>query len=165
MYAALSLKSIIALVLVAAVSTMAVASTVAVGTTTYQTQSGVQYNVSGYITAVSNGFEVAPNTVAANNPAWTSGSVSHTALTAGDWVYSVNITLTSNTATSTSYTIEVQWIQGNTKTNLTTGIGPTDTIIFTTPASAPSGQYMTFLFDTGSSSFSAPAGIIITVGP
>ncbi|MCL5888396.1 MAG: hypothetical protein M1597_00335 [Candidatus Thermoplasmatota archaeon] len=76
----------------------------------------------------------------------------------------MNIELTASTKVSTTYTIEVQWIQGTSTTNLPTGIGPTDTITFTTPASSPSGQYMTFLFDTGSTSFSAPAGIIITVG-
>ena len=164
MFAALSMKAIIALVVIGVVSTMAVASTVSVGTTTYQTENGVQYDVTGYITAVSNGFEVAPNTVSANSPTWTSGGVSHTALTAGDWVYSVNISLTANTKGSTTYTIEVQWIQGNSATNLPTGIGPADTITFTTPASPSSGQYMTFLFDTGGTSFTAPAGIIITVG-
>ena len=164
MFAALSMKAIIALVLVGAVSTMAVASTVAVGTTTYQTESGVQYNVTGYITAKSIGFEVAPNAVAASSPAWATGAVANTALLAGDWVYSVNLTLTSNTVASTTYTLEVQWIQGTSTTNLPTGIGPTDIISFTTPAKITSGSTMTFLFDTGSSSFSAPAGIIITVG-
>jgi hypothetical protein len=37
-------------------------------------------------------------------------------------------------------------------------------LYFTTPSSITAGQSMTFIFDTGSTSFNAPLGIVITVG-
>ncbi|MEM3860552.1 MAG: hypothetical protein QW478_14345 [Candidatus Micrarchaeaceae archaeon] len=166
MHSIISAKALIVLVVVGVVATMAVATTVSVTTTTYQTENGVQYIVTGFITAASNGFEVAPNTLTGNTTpvAWTAGGYANTAVTKGDWVYSVTLTIGTSTPASATYTLTVKWIQGSSTSNQPTGIGPTYSIEFTTPSSITASSSMTFLFDTGSTSFTAPAGIIITVG-
>jgi len=144
---------------IALLSTVAYAATVSVSTATYQAQNGVYYQVTGYLNVVSNGFFVAQSSSTASSQpcAWSAGGTCTTALTAGDWYYSVTISLTANTPPSTTYTVTVLWNQG-------TGYVQMGSLTFTTPSTITAGQSMTFIFDTGSTSFSAPAGIVITVG-
>ena len=155
-------NALIAIIAIALISTVAVATTVSVVTTTYQAEGGVQYVVTGYITAVGNGFQVAPLAATATGTpvAWTAGGTANTGLTAGDWEYSVTLTLTTKTLASTTYTLTVQQTTSDTAL---AGIGPTYAISFTTPASITATS-MTFYFDTGSGTFTVPMGIVITVG-
>jgi len=144
---------------IALLSTVAYAATVSVSMPTYQAQNGVYYQVTGYLNVVSNGFFVAQSSSAASSQpcTWSAGGTCTTALTAGDWYYSVTISLTANTPPSTTYKVTVLWNQG-------TGYAQMDSLTFTTPSTITAGQSMTFIFDTGSTIFNAPAGIVITVG-
>jgi len=84
---------------IALLSTVAYAATVSVSMPTYQAQNGVYYQVTGYLNVVSNGFFVAQSSSAASSQpcTWSAGGTCTTALTAGDWYYSVTISITANT--------------------------------------------------------------------
>jgi hypothetical protein len=134
------------------------ASAVGVTQETYQAQNGVLYNIAGGFTASSNGFTVVPSSAAASSqPAtWTSGGTAQTALTQGDWEFSVTLTIAASAATSHTYTLSVQWNTGSSYVSL-------GTLTLTTPSSITPGQTMTFYMDTGVTTFNAPAAIIVTV--
>ncbi|MEM0271696.1 MAG: hypothetical protein QW514_04025 [Thermoprotei archaeon] len=134
-------------------------ATVAVTPNTYQAQSGVYYVVTGNIGVAGQGFSVA----IANNPpstpspcSWSNGGTCTTAITAGHWVYIVQVTLTPNTQPGQTYTVTVYWNTGSGYTTM-------GSLKFTTPSTITAGQSMTFVFDTGTNSFNAPLGIVITV--
>ncbi|HEV2226470.1 MAG TPA: hypothetical protein VGR56_06665 [Nitrososphaerales archaeon] len=132
------------------------AASVIVTQTTEQAQSGVYFNVIGGFTAASNGFLVVQATGASSAQpcTWANGGTCQTALTAGDWYYSV--TLTMNTVlTAGTYTLTVQWNTGAGYSTLGTRTVTVSTIT--------NGQTMTFLIDTAGTTFTAPAGITITV--
>jgi hypothetical protein len=144
---------------IAALSLTAYAATVSVSTATYQAQNGVYYQVTGNLQVQSNGFFVAQSSSTASSQpcAWSAGGTCTTALTTGDWYYSVTVSLTANTPPSTTYKVTVLWNQG-------TGYAQMGSLTFTTPSTVQAGQSMTFIFDTGSTIFNAPSGIVITVG-
>ncbi len=147
---------------IAALATVAYATSVSVSTSTYQAQNGVYYQVTGNLGVQSNGFFVAQSSASAQGSqaspcAWSNGGTCTTAVTAGHWVYQVTITLTSSTTPSTTYAVTVSWNTGN-------GYVQMGQLYFTTPSSITAGQSMTFTFDTGSGSFNAPLGIVVTVG-
>ncbi len=145
--------------LIAASAGTVYATSVSVSTTPiYQAQNGVYYQVTGNLAVGGNGFTVAQSSVTASSSpvAWSSGGTASTAITAGDWVYSVTVTLTSSTQASTTYKLTVTWNTGSGYTQM-------GQITFTTPSSITAGQSMNFLFDTGTTSFSAPDGIVITI--
>ncbi|MEM0120914.1 MAG: hypothetical protein QW688_05685 [Thermoprotei archaeon] len=154
----------LALILIAVISLIAAVyagATVAVTPNTYQAQSGVYYVVTGNIGVEGQGFSVA----IANNPpstpspcSWSNGGTCTTAITAGDWVYTVQVTLTPNTQPGKTYTVTVSWNTGSGYTTM-------GSLQFTTPSppTNTADQSMTFVFDTGTSSFNAPLGIVITV--
>jgi len=155
------LKKFLPLVLIAliAISAGAVyATSVSVSTTSYQAQNGVYYVVTGNLAVQGNGFSVAQSSASASSQpaAWSSGGSAHTAITAGHWIYNVTVTLTSSTPANTTYTLTVMWNTGS-------GYVQMGQIQFTTPSTITSGQSMTFTFDTGTTSFNAPDGIVITV--
>ncbi|MEM0146125.1 MAG: hypothetical protein QXH66_03950 [Conexivisphaerales archaeon] len=154
------IKALAVIAIIAAISTVAFATSVGVTTTTYQAENGVEYIVTGNLTVNAVGFEVAPVAEAASSSpvSWVTNGYAQTAITAGDWIYNVTVTLTSSTAASTSYTITVSWNQNG------AGLKQIGSITFTTPSSITSGEEMTFSFDTGLTTFTAPSGIVITVG-
>jgi|SRR5579875_327097 len=151
------------ILVIATLATVAYATTVSVTTSTYQAQNGVFYQVTGSLSVTSNGFYVAqspatPSSGSQTNPCtWSSGGTCTTQVTAGDWVYQITVALTSSTTPSTTYAVTVSWNQGGGYTQM-------GQLYFTTPSTITKGQTMTFTFDTGSSSFNAPLGIVITVG-
>jgi hypothetical protein len=155
----LSLKFLLPLLLIATFSVASFAATVSVTTVTYQDEHGVYYNVAGGFTAAGNAFAVVQASGAATTlpAAWANAGTVQTALTAGHWYYSVTITINAGAATSTMYTVTVTWNTGSGYSTLGSAL------TFTSPGSITPGQTMTFLFDTGGSSFSAPTGIVITV--
>ncbi|MDH2900131.1 MAG: hypothetical protein PXY39_04095 [archaeon] len=134
------------------------AASVSVTQSTNQAVNGVYYNVAGGFTAASNGFQVVQATGSASTLpcTWSSGGTCQTALTAGDWQYSVTLTINSGATASHTYTLTVQWNTGS-------GYSTLGTLTVTTPSTITAGQTMTFLIDTAGQSFTAPAGIIITV--
>jgi hypothetical protein len=154
----LRLRYLLPLLAIIVFSVVSYAASVTVTTNTYQSVNGVYYNVIGGITAVSNGFLVVQAGAATNSPcAWSAtGATCNTALTAGDWYYSVTLTQAAGLTTG-SHTLTVQWNTGSGYGNMGTG---TLTI---TIATVNSGYTMTCLIDTGSGTFTAPTGIVITV--
>jgi hypothetical protein len=150
----LSLKILLPLLLIATFSVASFAATVGITTETYQSQNGVYYVVYGGFTATGNGFFVVTNGGSATpSPTWTNGGAAQTALTAGDWFFSVTLAPAAGLFGS-SHIITVSWSSGTSYTSL-------DTITFTN-SSTITGS-MTFLFDMKASSFTAPTGIVITV--
>jgi len=153
----------LALIIIAAIailSTVVYASSVSVATPTYQAQSGVYYQVTGNIGAQGLGFTVAQSasTALAQPCTWLSsgGGVCTTAVTPGDWVYTVKITLENGVTSGATYTVTVSWDTGS-------GYVPMGSLTFTVPSTVTAGQSMNFVFDTGSTIFNAPVGIVITV--
>ncbi len=150
----LSIKVLLPLLLISMFSVASFAATVGVTTSTLQSQSGVYYVVYGGFTATSNGFFVVTNSGAATaSPTWATGTTAQTALTAGDWFFSVSLAPAAGLFGS-SHVITVSWSAGTTYTALAT-------ITFTN-SSTIAGS-MTFLFDMQASSFTAPTGIVISV--
>jgi hypothetical protein len=151
----------LALIIIAAIailSTVVYASSVSVASSIYQAQSGVYYQVTGNIVAQGLGFTVAQSTSTASaQPCmWSSSGVCTTAVTAGDWVYTVKITLENGVTPGATYTVTVSWDTGS-------GYVQMGSLTFTAPSTVTAGQTMDFVFDTGSISFNAPVGIVITV--
>jgi len=153
------LKLLLPIFLISLFAILSFAITVTTTTTTYQADNGNLYNVATGFTAASNGFLVVQATTAASTlpVTWATGGTVNNALTAGDWEYSVTITLNAGAVASTTYTFTV-------KLNTGTGYSTLGTALtFTTLGTITAGQTMTFLEDVGSTSFTAPAGIVITV--
>jgi len=154
----LPLKLLIPLLAIALFSVYSFAANVTVTSSTYQSDSGVLFNVVGGFTAASNGFSVVQSTGAASTqPAtWATGTTCQTALTAGHWYYSLTLTLAAAATPSTTYTITVSWNTGSGYTTL-------GTLQVTTLATINAGQTMNFYIDTGLATFSGPAALTITV--
>lgn len=154
----LPLKILIPILVISLISIGGYAASVNVTTSTYQAQQGVYYDVTGGFTAVSNGFLVVQASGAATTipMTWTNEGTCQTALTAGHWYYSVTLTIAAAATPSTTYTYTATWNQG-------AGYVTLGTLTFTTLGTITVGQTMTFMIDTGGSSFTAPAGINITV--
>jgi len=150
--------------LIAVIATLATAvyagATVAVNTSTYQAQSGGILR--GNRELRSHGTRV---------HSWADGNSDRTAMpmdqrgtcttavTGGDWVYTVQVALTGSTPAS-------QHIHGHPAVAPTGGAQRSvtvGTLQFTTPSTITPGETMNFIFDTGSTSFTAPAAIVITV--
>lgn len=154
----LPLKILVPILAISIFSVASYAASVSVSTTTYAGQEGVSYNVGTAFTAASNGFQVVQSTTSATTlPAtWSNGATVNTALTAGDWYYSLTLTIASSAQTSHTYTLTVQWNTGSGYTTL-------GTLTFTTLSTITASQTMTFQIDTAGTSFNAPAAITVTV--
>jgi hypothetical protein len=154
----LRLKYMLPLLAISIFSLGSFAASVIVTQTTLQAQNGVYFNVIGGFTGASNGFNVVQATAAASAQpcTWANGGTCATAVTAGRWQYSFTLTLNAAATASTTYTLTVTWNTG-------AGYSTLGTLTVTTLASITAGQTMTFLLDTGGTTFTAPAGITITV--
>jgi hypothetical protein len=136
----------------------AYAASVAVTNSTNESFAGAYYNVNHDFNIVSNGFSVAPsNSSASAQPcSWVNDGICKTALSAGEWFYSVTLTINSGAATSHTYTLTVTWSTGD-------GDSILGSVAFATPAAITAGQTMNFDIATASQSFSAPVGIMVIV--
>ncbi len=145
--------------LIGILSVTSYAASVSVTSATKQAQYGVYYSVTSSLTASSLGFQTATVSGAASTLpcAWVASGTCQTAVTAGRFLYEVQVGLTASTTASTTYTVTVNWGQN---TNTETALG---SLTFTTPATITAGQTMTFIFDVGSATFTAPSGIDVTV--
>src|SRR5260370_29674856 len=90
-----SLKIVALLSAIAIFSVASYATTVSVSTTTFQSQYGVSYNVTGAFTAADGGFSVVPLGVAASAQpcTWLTTGICRTALTVGHYQYKLTLTL------------------------------------------------------------------------
>ena len=153
------LKLFIPILFISMLAVVSFAANVTINTTTSQTVQGVIYNVVGGFTAATNGFQVTYSAATATTlPAtWANGGTVTTATVVGDWQYSLTLTITAQATGSTTYTVTVQWNTGSGYNTMGTQI------TVTTPSSITPNQTMTFMLNTGVSTFSAPVGIMITV--
>jgi len=153
------LKMLLPILAISLVSVGSYASSVTVSPTTYQDEKGIYFNVIGGFTALSNGFWVVQaDSSATSLPAlWSNAGTVQTSMTAGQWYYSFTLTLNAAATHGTTYTVTASWDTGSGYNTL----GSPLTV--TTLGTITAGQTMTFLIDTGVTSFSAPTGITITV--
>ncbi len=153
------LKLFIPILAISLLAVVSFAASVTISTTNYQTVQGVIYNVNGGFTAATNGFQVTYSAATATTlPAtWTPSGTVTTATVVGDWQYSLTLTITASASASTTYTVTVQWNTGSGYATLGTALTVT-TLSTVTPS-----QTMTFVFNTGVSTFNGPVGIMITV--
>ncbi len=149
---------LIGLIIIAVISTASYAATVSTTEVSYQAQYGLSYDVTGAFTATDKGFRTtASNRAASALPAaWNNGGTVNTALVKGRWQYSVDLTLQTSPAVATTYTVRVYWDQGS-------GITQMGQLTVNVPGGTPVGQTMTFVFDTGSASFSTPLAVDVIV--
>ena len=154
----LPLKILVPLLAISLLSIVSFASSASISSSTSQAVQGVTYNVAGGFTAASNGFLVTQSAATASSQpgTWSNGGTITTATVAGNWQYSTTITITASATASTTYTVSVNWNTGSGYTSM-------GSLTFTTPASITAGQTMTFVIDTGATTFNAPAGIVITI--
>ena len=155
----LPLKLLIPILAISMLAVVSFAASVTINTTTSQAVQGVIYNVIGGFTAVNNGFAVTYSAATATGlPAtWLNGGTVTTATAVGNWQYSLTLTITALASPSTPYTVTVTWNTGSGYTTLGSAL------TFTTPPSISAGQTMTFVINTGQTTFNAPAGMLITV--
>jgi hypothetical protein len=153
-----NLKLLLLIAAIAAFSIASYATTVSVSTTTYQSQYGVSYNVTGAFTAADQGFSVAPAAVAASAQpcTWANNGVCQTALTQGHYKYTLNLTLNTVPGSTTTYTITVKWDQGSGQSQL-------GQLTVSVTNAAVAGQVMTIKMDTGGTSFVTPLSLDVTV--
>jgi hypothetical protein len=153
------LKLLIPILVISVLAIVSFAASVTISTTTSQAVQGVIYNVQGGFTAASNGFAVTYSAATATTlPAtWAPNGIVTTATVVGNWQYSLNVTITAAASPSTTYTVTVTWNTGSGYTTMGT------LLTVTTLPSITAGQTMTFVLNTGVSTFNAPVGIMITV--
>ena len=153
-----SLKIVVLLAAIAIFSVASYATTVSVSTTTYQSQYGVSYSVTGAFTAADKGFQVVPVAAAASGQpcTWTNNAACSTALTEGHYEYLLQLTLNTVPGASTTYTVTVKWDQGSGQTQM-------GSLTVTVSTSATAGTVMTFHFDTSGTSFNTPLSIDVVV--
>lgn len=157
----LPLKIIVPILAISIFAVGSFATSVSISSSNLAAQQGVSYNVGGDFTAASNGFQVVRADSSATSPpcSWSNGGSCTSALTAGDWQYSVTLALTASAQASHTYTLNVKWDTGSGYANL----GSTGTLTFTTSSTITPGETMTFSIDTTNTSFTAPNAITITV--
>jgi hypothetical protein len=153
------LKIFIPILAISLLAVVSFAASVTINTTTSQAVQGVIYNVVGGFTAATNGFQVTYSAATATTlPAtWANTGTVTTATVVGNWQYSLTLTLNAAATASTTYTVTVTW---NTGAGYSTMGTP---LTVTTLSSITPGQTMTFVLNTGVSTFNAPVGIMITV--
>ena len=153
-----NLKLLALLGAIAAFSIASFATTVSVSTTTYQSQYGVSYNVTGAFTAADQGFSVVPATAAASTQpcTWANNGSCANALTQGHYKYTLTLTLNTVPGSTTTYTVTVKWDQGSGQSTLAQ-------LTVSVPNTAVAAQVMTFKMDTGATSFTTPLSLDVTV--
>jgi hypothetical protein len=151
-------RKLIVLLAIAILAITSYAATVTVSTTTYQSQYGVDYNITSAFTATDKGFASQGLTQAASAQpcTWASAGVCRTALTAGHYRYQLTLTLNTVPGATTTYTVTVLWDQGGGQVTM-------GTLTVSVPNTAVAAQVMTFNIDTGGASFTTPLAVDVTV--
>lgn len=141
-------------------SVAAFASSVTITNSNDAGYQGVYVEDNGYYSVTNtNYFVVEAAQSATSQPlAWSNGATGYVnALVAGDWDLAFTLTINAGGLTSHTYTITV---------TSTASSGSTSTLYtfqFTSPASITAGQTMTIFWDTGSTTWTAPAALTVTI--
>jgi hypothetical protein len=141
------------------VSVGAFAASVTISSSNYAGAQGVYVQDNGYylVTNVNYAVVEAAQSATTQPLAWTSGGVGYAdALVAGDWAISFVITIEGG-LTSHTYTITV------TSTGSTGTSSTLFSFQFSSPASITTGQTMTIVWDTSSTTYTAPAALEVTI--
>ena len=150
----------VALSLILIGSVGAYAASVTISTSTNAGYQGEYVIDNGYFLASAISYNVveAAQTASAGGLAWSSGGTAYVnALVPGHWMLAWTITIQTGATASNLYTITV---------TSTAASGVTSTLYtfqFTSPATVTNGQTMTILWDTGATTWTAPAAVQITV--
>jgi hypothetical protein len=150
--------AVLSLILIGSVG--AYAASVTINASTNAGYQGEYVVDNGYFTASAISYNVveAAQTATSSPMTWANGATAYVdALVAGDWMVAWTITINAGAAVSHTYTITV---------TSTAGSGATSSLYtfqFTTLATITAGQTMTIYWDTGSSTWTAPAAVQITV--
>jgi hypothetical protein len=145
---------------VISISVGAFASSVTITNSNYAAVQGVLVQANGYYSVTNANYNVVPaaQTATSQPLAWANSGVGYVdALVAGDWALSYTLTINTGGLTSHTYTITV---------TSTSSSGVTTTLYtfqFTSPSTITAGQSMTIAWDTGSTSWTGPAALEITI--
>ena len=144
------------LILVVSVSS---AATVSTTKTTMQAYYGVSNNIANTFVGQSQGFSVVTsNSAASTQPCtWISGGTCQTALKKNDYQYAVVLIVSTTPSLLTTYTVTMNWDLGK-----GSGLVQVGSLKISVPVTSLAGQSMTFVFDTGSSTYKDPQSIQIS---
>jgi len=138
----------------------AFAASVTITTSNNAAYQGVYVNANGYYSVTGTAYNVVEAAQAATTQplAWTSGGIGYVnAIVAGNWELTYTLTINAGGLTSHTYTITVySTAAAGTTTQLYT-------FQFTSPASITAGQTMTIIWDTGATTWTAPAALSVTI--
>ncbi|MGA2665923.1 MAG: hypothetical protein ABSF83_13370 [Nitrososphaerales archaeon] len=138
----------------------AYAASVTINATTNAGYQGEYVVDNGYFSASAMAYNVVQSAQAATTAplAWSNGATAYVnTLAAGDWEAAWTLTLNAGATASHTYTITVT----STAADGTTSV--LYTFQFTTAGTITPGQTMTILWDTGATTWTAPAAVQITV--
>jgi hypothetical protein len=150
--------AVLSLILVGSVG--AYAASVTINTSTNAGVQGEYVVDNGYFSASAISYNVvdAAQTATTAPMTWANAGTGYVdALVAGDWMLSWTITLNAGATVSHTYTITATTTSA---ADVTTTLY---TFTFTTLASITAGQTMTITWDTGATTWTAPAAVQITV--
>lgn len=151
---------LVAMIGMISVSVGAFAASVTITTSNDAGYQGVYILDNGYYSASGANYNVVQSAQTATTQplAWANGGIGYVdALVAGDWELSFTLTINAGGLTSHTYTITVASTAAN---------GVTSTLYtfqFTSPATITAGQTMTIIWDTGATTWTAPAALSISV--
>lgn len=156
------IKTGIVVIMIAIVvfSITAYASTVSITPKTDQSVFGISFTNTNNITPRDRGFSVQGSTQAASALpcAWTNGGTCRQALTLNHYIYTLTIVLNTVPGSSTTYTVTTKWDQGAGQV-----VVGGSALTVTVPTTATAGQTMTFIYDTGSTTFTTPQSMDVTI--
>jgi hypothetical protein len=150
--------AVLSLILLGSVG--AYAASVTINTTSNAGVQGEYVVDNGYFSASAINYNVvdAAQTATTAPVTWATGTTAYVdALVAGDWMVSWTITINTGATVSHTYTITATTTSA---ADVTTTLY---TYTFTTLASITAGQTMTIMWDTGATTWTAPAAIQVTV--
>ncbi len=147
-----------AILLVSVLTMGSYAYTVNLSASTYEGLTSEVFDVLGGITINSQGFKGTKSNFAGESQpcTWADNGNCRTSLTKNNYEYSVILTIAAPVPAAATYTVEVQWDQSGTLVTM-------GTRTVTLAASETIGDTMTFKFDTGVTSFTAPLTTIVSV--
>jgi hypothetical protein len=141
-------------------SVTAFAASVTITNTNSAAYQGVYVNANGFYQVSGTAYNVVESANAATTPplAWVNGAVGYVDATVpGNWQLTFTLTIEAGGLTSHPYTITVS------STGATGAITQLYTFQFTSPATITAGQTMTIIWDTGATTWTAPAALTVTV--
>jgi hypothetical protein len=151
---------LVAFLAIVAISSAAFAATVTITNSPNAGYQGVYVQDNGYFGVTNTNFYVVQTAQSATSPplAWANGGTGYVnALVAGDWDIAFTLTVFTGATASHTYTITVS-------STLSTGaVTQLYQFTFTTAATITNGQTMTIIWDTSSTSWTAPYALTITI--